>query len=311
MAVTEYSAPFTTSSLATEYQWSRLARRWGLDGVIADDTVGSDLKVTASGTNTVLVAPGEAFVNGFYYSLTGGNLSVNVTSNATGGSARVDLVVLRLDPSADSIHPVYKTGGTSAPALTQDPAGIWEIPIAQCTVLAGATVVQTAAAIDTRWFIGKGVAIGLAGQRRPPTKGQLLVEGKNIYLGNGTSWDWLAVAGGTGVSSGISVAGGFVTNTSVVKCQIMNGWAFWSGTLKLSSGASIPAGSSQLGTVAAGCQPTDFIRYGICPSQADSAQQSARIEVRPDRTMWVVVPFGGSPLWVGLDGLFYPLTTPS
>jgi hypothetical protein len=192
---TEFSGPFTSSSIATEYQWSRLARAWGLDGVLADDVAGTDLKVTGSGTSTVTVAAGEAFVNGFYYSLTGGSLAVNVTSNATGGTARVDRVVLRLDPTADAIHPVYKTGGTSAPALTQDPAGIWEVPLAQCTIAAGASVVTGVNVVDQRWLTGKPVVQGIAGQRRPSRKGLLLVEGNDIYMGDGSAWNYVGTAG--------------------------------------------------------------------------------------------------------------------
>jgi hypothetical protein len=195
MAVTEFSAPFTSSAVATEYQWSRLARAWGLDGILADDVAGTDLKVTGSGASTVNVAPGEGFVNGFYYSLAGGNLAVNVTPNATGSSARVDRVVLRLDPTADSIHPVYKTGGTGAPALTQDPAGIWEIPLAQCTVAAGSSVVTGPNVTDQRWLTGKPVVSGIAGQRRPSRKGLLLVEGNDIYMGDGTTWNYVGTAG--------------------------------------------------------------------------------------------------------------------
>lgn len=194
MAVSEFSGPFTSSPVATEYQWSRLARAWGLDGVIADDVAGTDLKVTGSGTSTVTVASGEAFVNGFYYSLSGGSLALNVTPNITGANLRNDLVVLRMDPNTDSIHPVYKVGAFSPPALTQDPAGVWEIPLAQCLVAAGASVVQGVSVTDQRWLSGKAAVSGIAGERRPSRKGMLLVEGTNVYLGDGSNWLLLGTA---------------------------------------------------------------------------------------------------------------------
>lgn len=196
--MTEFSAPFTTSSVATEYVWSRLARRWGLDGVIADSTAGTDLRVTGSGATTVSVAPGEAFVNGYYYSLDAAK-AVNVTSNAGGTSTRIDYVVLRADPANDRVTTEYKAGGTTAPALTQIAAGVWEIPLAQCTVPAGATSVATAAVIDLRWFSSKGAVPSLPGARRPAVPGLLAVEGDDVLLGNTAGgWDLLGTAGQTG-----------------------------------------------------------------------------------------------------------------
>ncbi|MGW2724794.1 hypothetical protein [Streptomyces sp. NPDC001492] len=189
----EFSAPFDGSSIATELQWSRMARRWGLDGVHTEDPSTTALKVTASGTTTVAVAPGMAFVNGFFYHLDAAK-NLTVTANAT-GAARVDLVVLRADQAANSVTAVYKTGGTTAPTLTQDETGVWEIPLAQCTVAAGASVVTAANVIDKRYFTGRGVVPSIAGGRRPSIKNQLLIEGTDLYVGDGADWQWLASAG--------------------------------------------------------------------------------------------------------------------
>lgn len=194
--MTEFSAPFSSSSVATEYVWSRLARRWGLDGVIADSTAGTDLKVTGSGASTVSVAPGEGFVNGFYYSLDAAK-TVSVASNAGGTSPRVDLVVLRADPAADQVTAEYKAGGTTAPALTQVASGVWEIPLAQCTVPAGATTVAANAVTDARWFSSKGAVPSLASARRPAVPGLLAIEDDAVYLGTANGWDLVTTAGQT------------------------------------------------------------------------------------------------------------------
>lgn len=189
----EFSAPFDGSPIATQSQWSRMARRWGLDGVHAEDPTSTALKVTGSGTATVSLAVGEAFVNGFYYK-NDTTKSIAVTTNL-GTSARVDMVILRASMSAKTVTAVYKTGGTSAPTLAADEAGIYEIPLAQCTVAAGSSVVTAVNTLDRRWFTDRGSVPGIPGARRPSVKSQLLVEGGSLYVGDGASWRWLSTAG--------------------------------------------------------------------------------------------------------------------
>jgi hypothetical protein len=189
----ESSYPFGSSSIATEDQWSAMFRMAQVDGVFAFSETGTDLKVTASNASTVSVAAGEAWVQGTYYSNSAA-LNVSVPTNSGGGSARKDLIVLRRDPSADSVTVKYKTGGTSFPSLTQTFNGTWEIPLAQVTVAAGASVVPPSGVSDQRWFIGRPVAFGNSGARRPPVRGQVLFDGGNVYVGDGTAWKFLATA---------------------------------------------------------------------------------------------------------------------
>ncbi|WP_103512887.1 hypothetical protein [Streptomyces sp. SM13] len=189
----EFSAPFDESPIATQSQWSRMARRWGLDGVHASDPADTALKVTGNGSGNVLLQPGEAFVNGFYY-LNDTAKNISVTTNA-GSAARIDLVVLRASMSAKSVIAEYKTGGTSAPTLASDENGVYEIPLAQCTVAAGSSVVTAVNVLDRRWFTDRGATPGLPGARRPSIKGQLLVEGTSLYVGDGAEWRWLASQG--------------------------------------------------------------------------------------------------------------------
>lgn len=189
----EFSAPFTGSPIATQAQWSRMASRWGVDGVHAPDPTWTTLKVTASGTTTVAVAAGNAFVNGFYYS-SDSNKNLTVPPNA-GGAARIDLVVLRADMTAGEVTSEYKTGGLSAPTLTQDDLGTWEIPLAQCTVAAGSSVVTAANVADRRYLTGRPVLPGIPGARPPATKNQLLLEDGKLYAGDGAAWRWMATQG--------------------------------------------------------------------------------------------------------------------
>lgn len=189
----EFSAPFDTSSITTELQWSRMARRWNSDGVHTENPSSTVLKVTGSGAGTVTVAPGMATVNGFFYHLDA-TKTLSVPANA-GGAARVDLVVLRADQSANSVTAVYVTGGTTPPTLTQVEDGVWEIPLAQCTVAAGASVVTAANVIDKRYFTGRGVIPSTPTTRPPSVKNTLLIEGTDLYVGDGADWRWLASVG--------------------------------------------------------------------------------------------------------------------
>lgn len=189
----EFSGPFTGSAISTELDWSRMSRRWGLDGAHAFQPSDNTLKVIASGTDTVLVSIGSAFVNGFYYNLDA-NKTLAVPANA-GGAARVDLVVLRASQSANSVTAEYKTGGLTAPTLTQDEAGVWEIPLAQCTVGAGSSVVAAANVADRRYLTGRPAIPSIPGARRPSIKNQLLVEDGKLYVGDGADWRWLASQG--------------------------------------------------------------------------------------------------------------------
>lgn len=189
----EFSAPFDGSPIATQSQWSRMARRWGIDGVHGTGSTSTALKITGNGTGNVSMAIGEAFVNGFYYS-NDATKSIPVTANA-GSVARIDMVVLRASMSSKTVRVFYRTGGTSAPTLASDEGGDYEVPLAQCTVAPGSSVVTVAGVQDARWFTDKGAAPGVPGARRPSVKGQLLVEGNSLLLGDGADWKWLATGG--------------------------------------------------------------------------------------------------------------------
>ncbi|MFF9003673.1 hypothetical protein ACF1GW_38910 [Streptomyces achromogenes] len=170
-----------------------MARRFNSDGVHSEDTSSTVLKVSGSGAASVTVAPGMATVNGFFYHLDA-TKTLAVPANL-GGSARIDLVVLRADQSANAVTAAYKTGGTTAPTLTQVEDGVWEIPLAQCTVAAGSTVVTAANVADRRYFTSRGILPSLSGARPPSVKNTLMVEGTDVYVGDGVDWKWLASVG--------------------------------------------------------------------------------------------------------------------
>jgi hypothetical protein len=183
--VTEYSYPFGSSKINTEDEFSRMMMWAAPDGVCgsSNDTA---LKVTANGTSTVVVEPGEAFVRGQKYLLDAPK-PLTVPPNATGAPRR-DYVLLRNDPSNDKITAEYKTGGTDLPVLTRSWSGVWEVPLGAGTVASGTSAIQADAMADARWFTGWPAAPSVPASRPTPYKDRLLVEGNKFLIGNGEAW---------------------------------------------------------------------------------------------------------------------------
>jgi hypothetical protein len=190
----ESSFPFGSSQIATEDQWSSMFRMAQVDGVYALSEADTNLRVTASNASTLAVSAGEAWIQGTYFA-SDATLNVSVPTNSGGTSARKDLVVLRRDPANDVVSIQYRTGGTSFPTLMQALNGIWEIPLANVTVAAGASVVPPSGVVDTRWFVGRPVILGNTADTRPPVRGQIrIVNGVDLYVGDGSAWNFFGSA---------------------------------------------------------------------------------------------------------------------
>jgi hypothetical protein len=104
------------------------------------------------GTNmTILIDTGRAWIQGKYYENTA-SLSLTIPT-ASGTNPRYDLVVLRLDKTNRNISLVIKKGtpatSPTVPSLQQD-STIYELPICQYTVAAGATLPTTL--VDKRQY---------------------------------------------------------------------------------------------------------------------------------------------------------------
>lgn len=142
----------------TETQFSSWARRLQMDGVWGEpgDNVlklnqGSGLTATLAG------APGYvAFVRGHMYE-NDSDLSVVFSAGST--NPRIDRLVLRLNPTDNTITPtiIQGTPAASSPAvpdLTQTDAANYDIPIAQIYRAANSSSVVTADITDERLFAG-------------------------------------------------------------------------------------------------------------------------------------------------------------
>lgn len=306
MAETSY--PFGSSSIATEDQWSSMFRLTQVDGVYATDPTGTNLRVTGSNASTVQVAAGEAWVQGTYYA-NDAALNVSVPTNSGGGSARKDLVVLRRDPSSDTVAVAYKTGGTSFPSLTQTLNGTWEIPLAQVTVAAGASVVPAANVTDYRWFLGRPVVLSNSGSRPPATKGQLIVEGQSVYLGNGLSYDLLATAGQDTGWKTIPLASGYTASGQAPQYRVLNGIVYTRGAARRTTG-DLPTGElTTIATLPTEARPSGAIRYSVTPTEINNPTLDgvrttfhyARLEFQVGGLVRFYVPYNSNAAWIGFD----------
>jgi microcystin-dependent protein len=181
--MTQNSYPFDSQSIS-EADWSVMALSWRGSGTdLADPT---SLAVAAGTGLTADVSPGLATVRGHYYEST----AVEVVSFGTNssGDPRKDRVILRLDPSANSIVLAVLAGtpGASpiAPTLTQTATAISEISLAVVTVVHNAGSV-TGQVVDSRegspdLAAPAGTIVAFAGTVAP--LGWSLAEGQSLTV---------------------------------------------------------------------------------------------------------------------------------
>jgi hypothetical protein len=202
----DYAYPKALTGMQ-DTQWSNFMLNITDDGATSD----SAFTPSANGAGMVVtLAPGEALVRG---TLTGDASAASVTIPAApasgSGLSRIDTIVKRLDRSGT---PVIKTavvsgnavaGTPAAPTLTQSATGVWEWPVANVAVAAGAVSIVSANITDRRTFAPLKVG---AWKTRPanPRAGQLglnRTSGKWEYFDGGqwldliSSVSWSSIAG--------------------------------------------------------------------------------------------------------------------
>lgn len=176
---------------ATETQWSQLFRRLQSTGVWGDPGDTQCQVAAATGLNLTVKA-GYALVRGhMYYN----SSDLTVTLVAGEAQARIDIIVLRLDPTANTITAAIVKGTASAspvaPALSQTDADVYELELARIAVAASASSIVSGNITDTRQFMGLVYGTWTTLQR--PTSPRLGQPGFNSTLGyhefwNGTTW---------------------------------------------------------------------------------------------------------------------------
>ena len=191
----EQSFPFENID-TTESQFSQWALNFQETGVQGSPT-GTELGITVTGSDLNLtVAAGQAFIRGHYYINTD-DLVLAVTS--AGVNTRIDIVVVELDPEANTIVTKIVSGEAVAadpvaPTLTQSATGIYQLPIATLTIPASTVAITTGMLVDTRTFMGNRVGIWTTATRpTDPTNYQTI--GYNTTIESHESWNGTAWVG--------------------------------------------------------------------------------------------------------------------
>jgi hypothetical protein len=146
----------------SETQYSLLFRNVG-QGVIPDR--GFEVEPYADSTGmTAKVKTGDALVRGHYYSSTA-ETSLTIAA-AHASLARIDRVILRLDPSANTIILAVLTGVPDAApsplALTQTDGDVYEFPVALVAVGAGVTTIAPGNITDQRVILASTATLQTA-----------------------------------------------------------------------------------------------------------------------------------------------------
>ncbi|WDS51740.1 minor tail protein [Streptomyces phage Triumph] len=192
MSISSY--PFDGQAVS-EGQYSYLFRELASHSGIADSVNGTGFSAFGDSSGMqVKVNPGFAVVRGHAVQSTA---TETLTIAAASPAQRYDRVVLRLDPTANSITlaVVQGTSGGGIPAVTQTETGVYEFPLATVTVPVGAATITAGNVVGERQFLGNTVG-GWTTATRPtnPRTGRL---GLNVSTNtwefwNGTQWKDLA-----------------------------------------------------------------------------------------------------------------------
>ncbi|MGW1040049.1 tail fiber domain-containing protein [Streptomyces sp. NPDC002547] len=171
MSVSSY--PFDGQTVS-EGQYSYLFRELASHSGIAASLGSVSFYTFADSSGMrVQVSPGYAIIRGHAVQSTATEV---LTIAAAGTSARTDRVVLRLDPTANSIALAVIQGqaGGGVPALTQTDTGIYEFPLARVSVPAGTVSIAASQVQGERQFLGNTVG-GWTTDTRPtsPRVGRL------------------------------------------------------------------------------------------------------------------------------------------
>lgn len=239
--MTQTSYPFENAA-TTEAQFSQLFRRLQTSGVSGSPAT-TDLKVFGDSSGLQVKVPaGYALVRGHAYKSDAQEILTISAANAT--NPRIDLVVLRLNPTANSVVLAVVTGTAAAspadPSLTQTDEGTFEVALARVTVAANATTIAAGAVTDLRPFLG-------------------------TQFGRWTT--------GTRPSSPVTGTAGYNTTTSAAEIWDGSAWVAFTPTVTASmitaaEQANITAGKIRAGGTSSGTATTLFVQSGTPTANA-------------------------------------------
>lgn len=164
-----------------DWQFERMAAAYSYDGLIG---VPSDLPVIyadSSGMQAKIRSGCAGYARGHYWvSDASATDTVPIGANSS-GSTRIDLVVLQLDRSTWSVDVAVHAGtpGSPAPSPTRDldGTGVYEVPLAEVTVVNGASAISAANVVNRGWYLTPtGLILCTASTRPPATFGRQIMQ---------------------------------------------------------------------------------------------------------------------------------------
>jgi hypothetical protein len=216
------SWPFEDQN-TTEVQYSELFRRIQSSGVTGDPS-SSDLKPFGDSSGMVVKVPaGFAIVRGHAYLSTA---TENITITAAAANPRIDVLVLELNPTANTIT-LKMVNGTAAaspvaPTLTQTTDALFQLALAQVLVPASATTIAAGNVTDVRSFLGNQFGRWMTATR--PASPALGTAGYNSTTGQPEFWNgsaWVSFLADLAVTEA-KIANGAVTSTKLSSSASVN-----------------------------------------------------------------------------------------
>lgn len=265
--------------------WERLVSALATSGVVGNPG-GPELQAyrTAGG---LFVRPGLGIVRGhsFFRPAADGDRQLTVAQNA-GGSARLDLVTLRLDLLASPVLDLKViTGGATAPVPTRSATGVFDVPIAVASTPSGSNVPSSVQ--DIRDFSGVEVipcgTVAEIAADRPRRFGTIAPESATglIKWWNGTQWVTFSMSththplADTGYAN-IALIRGWVAyqNNTIPRYRRINGVVYLDGFIR-SGGYGI------VGSLPEGFRPSQWTLKTVSYSSDQFGQRIGRLDIHP------------------------------
>jgi hypothetical protein len=295
--------------------WRKLMTGLMSDGVV-NDTTGDGLAVTATGGSTQLqVGTGEAFMQGVHY-VNDAAKTLDLASFGTppsSGQTRKDLVILRYDPTAQTVVATIKAGapassGATEATLTRSSTGVWEHRLALITRV-GNVAVNSSMIEHRRTWTTPGVYTPYMEPISTAPIGSLAIQtdGGGDILRRGTSggspawislldpaWELLTMGADTSLSD------------PPAKWRIRGGAVEVVGSVAKTTGSWIQGNSVHIGTIPSQARPSAD-SFGVMACIGGSTASVCRAIVRASTgRIETSIPIDGVN-GLGLNGLFWDI----
>lgn len=139
----------------TSDAWAQVLSALMTNGVVESLGDGLNVHESSPAAMSVRVQTGVAFILGYYFEVYSSEETLTIDA-ADGSNPRIDRVVVRRSMANREVTLAVLKGtpaaSPTAPALTQNESGTYEIELAQVTVPALASSISDATIVDTRGF---------------------------------------------------------------------------------------------------------------------------------------------------------------